>query len=136
MHCHSHILIRIAKQCCTVFACSEASLLSTDQIHEIKLPDVGSVLGSIHALDQAANFVFAIFLTILCGKSDVDESLGCSLEMCSADVIVSEFQRLSFVRQIHDIMIETSTFHCREQLRGWQNSLNQSYLILLRIVLI
>ena len=25
MHCHSHILIRIVEQCCSVFASSEAS---------------------------------------------------------------------------------------------------------------
>ena len=87
-HCHSHILIWIVKQCCTVFASSEASQLSTDQKHIIKLPDVGSVLSCIHALDQSANFVFAILLTILCGKSDVIESLGCSLDMFSAEVAI------------------------------------------------
>ena len=56
----------------------------------IKLPEVGSVLSSIHALDQSANFVFSIQLTIRRGKFDVNESLGCSLEMCSADVVVSQ----------------------------------------------
>ena len=56
----------------------------------IKLPDVGSVLSSVHARDPSAKFVFAILLTILCGKSDVNESLGCSLEICSADVVVSQ----------------------------------------------
>ena len=98
MHCHCHILSRIVKQCCDVFASSEASKLTTDQIDVTKLQDVRSVLTSIHALDQSANFVFAIFLTIHCGKSDVDDSLSCFSEMCSADVIVSQFQRLSFVR--------------------------------------
>ena len=63
---------------------------------------MGSALCSKHALDQSANFVFDIILTILCGKSNVNESLGCSLEMCSADVVVSQLQ--------YDIMIETSTF--------------------------
>ena len=61
VHRHSHFLIWIVKQCCAVFA-------SSDQIHIIKLPDVGSVLSSKHDLDQSANFVFAIFLTILCGS--------------------------------------------------------------------
>ena len=61
----------------------------TDQVHRIKWPDVGSILSSVHALEQSANFVFGILLTILCGKSDVNESLGCSLELCSADVAVS-----------------------------------------------
>ena len=56
MHCHSHILIRIVEQCCAVFPSSEASQLSTDQVHIIKLPDVGSVLSSVHALDHSANF--------------------------------------------------------------------------------
>ena len=63
MHCHSHILIRFVEQCCTVFASSEASKHSTGQIHVIKLPDVGSVLSSVHALDKSANFV--ILLTTL-----------------------------------------------------------------------
>ena len=72
-----------------MFASSEASQLSTDQIHIIKLPDVGSNLSSVHALDQSANFVFAILPTILWEKSDVNESLGYSLELCSADVTVS-----------------------------------------------
>ena len=72
-----------------MFASSEASKLSTDQIHLIKLPDVRSVLNSVHALDQSANVVFASLLKILCGKFDLNESLGCSLEMCSADVVVT-----------------------------------------------
>ena len=92
MHCQSHILIWTVEQCCTVLASSEASKLSTDQIHTTELPDVGSVLGSIHALDQSANFVFAILLTIFGWESDTDYSLGCSLEMCSADVVVSQLQ--------------------------------------------
>ena len=65
------------------------------------LPDVGSILSSVHALDQSANSVFAILLTILCGWSDVNESLGCSLEMCSAYVEVFQLQWFPFVRQIH-----------------------------------
>ena len=80
-----------------MFASPEASQLSTDQVHIIKLPDVGSILSSELALDQSANFVFAILLTILCGKFDVNESLGCSLEMCSADVVVSQLQWFPFV---------------------------------------
>ena len=97
-----------------MFASPEASKLSTDQVHIIKLPDVGSVLSSVHAIDQSAHFVFAILLTILCGKFDVNESLGCSLEMCSIDIVVSQFQWFLFVLtsfdKITDIMIETSTF--------------------------
>ena len=56
------------------------------------------VLSSTHSLDLSANFVFAIFLTVLCWKSDVDESLDCSFEGCSADVMVSQLQWSSFVR--------------------------------------
>ena len=92
VHCHSHILIWIVEQCGDVFASSKASWLSTDQIRITKLPDVGSVLSPTHALDQSANFVLVTFLTILCGKSDVNESLGCSMEMCAADVVVSQLQ--------------------------------------------
>ena len=40
-------------------------------------------MSSIHALDQSANFVFAFFLTIFCGESDFNESLGCSLVVYS-----------------------------------------------------
>ena len=101
MHCHYHILIWIVKQCCAVFASPEASLLSTDQVHVTKLPNVESILSSIHALDPSAKFVFVIFLTIFCGKSDVNKSLGCSMEVCSADVVVSQFQWFPFVRQTH-----------------------------------
>ena len=36
--------------------------------------------------------VYALLVTILCGKSDVNESLCCSLEMFSADVVVSQLQ--------------------------------------------
>ena len=35
-HRHSHIVIWMVKQCCTVFASWEASKLSTDQIHTIR----------------------------------------------------------------------------------------------------
>ena len=49
----------------------------------------------------AANFVFPIFLTILCWKLDVNESLGCSLEMCSGDVVVSQLHWFPFVRPSH-----------------------------------
>ena len=94
-----------------MFASSEASLLSTDQVHIIKLPDVGSIWSSVHALDQSANFVFAMLLRIFCGKSDVNESLGCSLELCSADVVVSQSSMISLCfDKLTDIMIETSTF--------------------------
>ena len=38
-------------------------------------------------------------------------SLGCSLEMCSADVVMSQLQRFTFAPPFTtDIMIETSTF--------------------------
>ena len=92
----SEILIRIVEQCCSVFASSEASELFTDQIHMIKLPDVGSILSSIHVLVQSANFIFAILLTILCGKCDASESVGCALEMCAADDVVSQLQCFPF----------------------------------------
>ena len=45
-------------------------------------------------------------MTILCGKLDVNKSLGCSLEMCPADDVVSETSMV----KLTDIMIETSTF--------------------------
>ena len=109
MHCHSHILIRMVEQCCAVFASLEASQLSTDHVHIIKLRDVGSVLSSAHALDQSANFVFTMLLTILCGKFAVNESLSCSLEMCSADVAVSQLQWFPLFDKFIDIMIETNT---------------------------
>ena len=68
-------------------------------------------LSFVHALDQSANFIFAILLTTLCGKSDVNESLGCSLEMCSADVgSVSTSIVSPLLDKLTDIMIETSTF--------------------------
>ena len=76
----------------------DSSDFRSDQIHTIKLPGVGSVLSSIHALDPYANDVFAILLSTFCGMSDVNESLGCSLEMCSADVEVSQLQWFPFVR--------------------------------------
>ena len=111
MHCHCHILVWIVKQCCAVFASSEASLLSTDQVHKIKLPDVGSILSSIHALDQSANFVFTYFCPssagspIYIGVYIIDrcmyDSLGFSLEMCSTDVRVSQLQWFPFVRHTH-----------------------------------
>ena len=71
---------------------------------------MGSILSSVHALDQSANFVFAILPTFLCGKFDVNESLGCSLEMCSAVVVMSNFNGFPLFDKITDIMIETSTF--------------------------
>ena len=101
VHCHCHILNRIVEQHCAVFVSSEASSLSTDQGQIIKLPDVGIVLSSVHVLDQAAIFGFAILLTILFGKSEVTESLGCSFEMCSADVVVSQLQWFPSSRHIH-----------------------------------
>ena len=53
----------------------DVSQLSTNQVHIIKLPDVGSVVISVHDLDQSVNFVFVILLTILCGNFDVNKSL-------------------------------------------------------------
>ena len=49
--------------------------------------------------DLSANFVFTIFLTIFCWKTDLYESLGCSLEMRSADVVGSQLQRLPLLDQ-------------------------------------
>ena len=66
-----------------------SSQFSTDQGHVLKLPDVRSILSSIRAPDQFANFAFAKCLTIFCWTTDVYESLGCSLEVCSADVAFS-----------------------------------------------
>ena len=99
---------------------SEASQLSTDQGRVVKLPDVRRILSSMHALDESANFVFTIFLTILCSKSDVWECLGCSLEMYSADVVVSKLQWFSFARPTHrhhdcDRRLHSlKWWHCRE----------------------
>ena len=70
-----------------MFASSESSQLSTDQVDEVKLPDVRSIMGSIHALDQSDNFVITICLTIFCWKSDFDGSLGCPLELRSENGI-------------------------------------------------
>ena len=91
VHYHPHIFVWVVIQGCTVFASSESSRFSTNQVHLVKLPDVRSVFSFIHALDQFANFVFTIFLTIFCRKFDIYESVGCSLKMCSADVVVSQF---------------------------------------------
>ena len=65
-----------------------------------KLPDVKSVTISIHALDQSANFFFTICL------------MGCSLEVCSADDVVSQLQWFPFVRPTHRhlFMIDTNAF--------------------------
>ena len=89
-HDHPHIFVGVVKQSCTVFASSKSPQISTDQV--VKLPDVRRVLNSIHALGQSANFVCTVFLTIFGWESDPDYSLGCSLEMCSADVVVSQLQ--------------------------------------------
>ena len=40
-----------------------------------------------HAQGSDVEQIHAILLTILCGWFNVNESLGCSLEMCAADVI-------------------------------------------------
>ena len=53
--------------------------------------DVGSISSPLDALEPSAD-VLVTFLTILRGKSDVNESLGCSLEQRSADVVVPQFQ--------------------------------------------
>ena len=87
-----------------------ASKFSTDQVHVVKLPNMGSVLSSVHAPDQSTNFVLSILPVVLCGLFDVDESLGCSLEMCSADVVVSQLQWFPLFDKLTDILIETSTF--------------------------
>ena len=94
-----------------MFASSESSQVSTDQGQVLKLPDVRRVLSSTDALDQSANVVFATFLAIFSLKTDVYESLGCSLELCSADVVVSQLQWVfPLFDKLTDIMIETSTF--------------------------
>ena len=99
MQCHSHILVRVVVQCCIVFASSESSQLSTDHGHVVKLPDVRSILISIHVLDQSANFT--IFLAIFFWKSHVFESLGCYLELSLTGVAVSQLQWLFFVLPTH-----------------------------------
>ena len=58
-------------KCCAVFASSESSQLSTDQGHEVKLPGVRRVLSSVHAVDQLASCVFAIFLSIFRWKTHI-----------------------------------------------------------------
>ena len=82
-----------------VFASLEFSRLSTHQVHKVKIPHVRSILSSVLALDQSANFVVTIFLTIFRWKTDKDESLGCSLAMLSADVVVSQLQGFPFPRK-------------------------------------
>ena len=67
VHCHRYIFVGVVvNNAALCLPSSEASQLSKDQVHRIKFPDVGSILSSIHALDQSANFIFASLLTILC----------------------------------------------------------------------
>ena len=101
VHCHTHILVRSVKQSCTVYASSKSSELSTDQGHVVMLPDVRRIFSSVHALDQSSNFLFTIFLTIFCWKTDGNESLGYFLELCSADVEVSQLQWIPIARPTH-----------------------------------
>ena len=89
---------RIVEQCCAVFASSEAAQFSTDQVHVVKLPNVRSILCSVHALDQLANFAFTILLSIFRWKTNFHASLGRALEMCFADAVVSQLQWITFVR--------------------------------------
>ena len=45
-----------------------------------------------------------------CGKSDANESLYCSLEVCLADVVVLQLQNdFPLFDKLTDILIETST---------------------------
>ena len=75
------------------------------------MPDVRRILSPIHALDQSVNSVFTIFQTIFRWKTKVYESLGCALEMCSADVVVTPLQWFSFsLHAFTDIMIQTNVF--------------------------
>ena len=134
VHCHPHVFVGVVEQCCTVFA----SFGSLPPFHRsVKLPDVRRILSSMHALDQSANFVFTIFLTILCSKSDVCECLGCSLEMCSADVVVSKLRWFSFpspTHRRHDCdqrFHSLKWWHCREQLRGKEGCLKLALLFVL-----
>ena len=54
---------------------------STDAVRTTKLPNMESILSSIRALDR-----LVVFLTNFCRKSCVNESLHCSLDICSADL--------------------------------------------------
>ena len=57
--------------------------------------------------DQSACLVFATFVK----KPDVCESLGCSMDMWSGDVVVSYLPWFLFVRPTHiHLMIETNVF--------------------------
>ena len=82
LHAHSRGQASVALRSCEAEGIKEALLLQ-------------------EVLMFAANFVFAILLTILCGESDVKESLGCSLEMRTADVVVSQLQWFPSVRPTH-----------------------------------
>ena len=70
----------------------------------VKLTDVRRILCSVHALDQFANFVLTILLTIFCWK------FHCSFEMRPTDVVVSQFYAVPLFYYPTDIMIETNTF--------------------------
>ena len=61
--------------------------------------------------DLLANIAFCVLLSIARWKTHVYESVGRSLEVCCADVVVSQLQWCTFVlKQPTDIVIETITF--------------------------
>ena len=70
------------------------------------LPDVRTILSSTHALDQSANFVFTILLSVFRWKTDMYVPWECAKLMSWC----LNFNGLPFLDQPADIMIETSTF--------------------------
>ena len=107
--CYHHVSIWIVEQRGTVFASSESSNPSTDQGHIVKLPDVRSILSSIHALDKSANFVFTTFLT-LAGRR-MYMSLWAVPWKCA--LLMSwclNFNSSPLLVQFADNMIETNAF--------------------------
>ena len=64
-----------------------------DQVHIVKFTGVRSTLFSVHALDQPASFVCTVLLSIFRRKAG--PALG---KMCSADVVVSQLQRFTFLQ--------------------------------------
>ena len=64
----------------------------------VKFPNMRSALCTTDPLDQPANFVLSTCLSISRWETNMYDSLGRSLEMCSVDVVVSQILRFRFTR--------------------------------------
>ena len=76
----------------------------------VKWLNVRSILSSVHALNQLANFAFTTLLSIFRWKTNKCESLGRSWEKCSSDVLMAQLQRFIFVRPTNRPHDHASTF--------------------------